>query len=326
MSDKPKIKAGIIGAAGYTGGEIIRLLLLHPYVEIEFANSKSNEGKFIHEVHTDLYGDTDLQFTTSYEYEVDVLFLCAGHGEAVKFMKEHSIAPHTRIIDLSQDFRWRESNRDFVYGLPELHREKIKEAKYIANPGCFATCIELALLPLANVNLLTNPIHISATTGSTGAGQGLSPTSHYSWRNNNLSVYKPFEHQHLFEIGKSLSNLQNDFDQPIHFIPQRGSFTRGIFASVYTKADISAVDANELFQTYYQSHPFTFVRDGAIDLKQVVNTNKAMLRVQKFGEQLYIESIIDNLLKGASGQAVQNMNLMFGFEETSGLKLKSVVF
>ncbi|MBI3258329.1 MAG: N-acetyl-gamma-glutamyl-phosphate reductase [Ignavibacteriae bacterium] len=326
MNDKTKIRAGIIGAAGYTGGEIIRLLLMHPHVEISFAHSNSNAGKYIHEVHTDIYGDTDMKFTSIFESSADVLFLCAGHGEAMKFMNEQNLASHTRIIDLSQDFRWRESKWNFVYGLPELHREEIQKAQYIANPGCFATCIELALLPIASANLLKNPIHISATTGSTGAGQGLNPTSHYSWRSNNLSVYKPFEHQHLFEIGQSLVSLQKDFDQPIHFIPQRGNFTRGIFTSVYTNADISAADANELFQSFYQTHPFTFVRNGTIDLKQVVNTNKAMLRVQKFAEQLYIECIIDNLLKGASGQAVQNMNLMFGFEETSGLKLKSVVF
>ncbi len=326
MSENTKIKAGIIGAAGYTGGEIIRLLLLHPHADIAFAQSKSNAGNYLHEVHTDLYGDTELQFTDTIATDVDVLFLCAGHGEASKFMNEQTIAPHTRIIDLSQDFRWRESKWNFIYGLPELHREKIKEGRYIANPGCFATCIELALLPLAAANILNNPIHISATTGSTGAGQGLSHTSHYSWRNDNLSVYKPFEHQHLYEIGRSLASLQQNFNQPVHFIPQRGSFTRGIFASVYTNTDISVAEANEMFQSYYRSHPFTFVRNGAIDLKQVVNTNKALLRVQKFGEQLYIESIIDNLLKGASGQAVQNMNLMFGFDEMCGLKLKSVVF
>jgi N-acetyl-gamma-glutamyl-phosphate reductase len=320
------IHVGIIGAAGYTGGELLRLLVLHPHVHIAFAQSTSNAGNYVYDVHADLYGDTDIRFTSAISQDVDVLFLCSGHGEAVKFMNATSLAPQTRIIDLSQDFRYRDSAWDFVYGLPELHRERIKHAQFIANPGCFATCIELALLPLASAGLLTSPIHITATTGSTGAGQSLNATSHYSWRTNNLSVYKPFEHQHLYEIGRSLHSLQNSFDQPIHFIPQRGSFTRGIFASVHSELAISAADANALYAHYYENHPFTFVKNSALDLKQIVNTNKAFLRVQKFGGQLYIESIIDNLLKGASGQAVQNMNLMFGLDEMCGLRLKSVVY
>jgi N-acetyl-gamma-glutamyl-phosphate reductase len=326
MSQKAIIRAGIVGSAGYAGGEVVRLLLLHPEVEIAFAQSKSMAGKFVHEVHTDLFGDTTLRFTNTIDMNVDILFLCSGHGESLQFMKEFGNELCPRIIDLSQDFRWKDSLYNFVYGLPELQRELIRTARHVANPGCFATCIELALLPLAAANIVTSSIHISAATGSTGAGQGLSPTSHYSWRTNNHSVYKAFEHQHLFEIGRSLAALQHSFDSPIYFLPQRGSFTRGIFSSVYTNVDFSAEEAQLLYKEYYRNHPFVFVKDDSIDVKQVVNTNKAFVRVQKFGGNLYIESVIDNLLKGAAGQAVQNMNLMFGLDEMCGLRLKGVVY
>ncbi|MBS1537385.1 MAG: N-acetyl-gamma-glutamyl-phosphate reductase [Bacteroidetes bacterium] len=326
MTEVNKIKVGIIGSAGYTGGELLRLLLLHPAVEIIFAYSKNCAGKYVHEIHTDLYGDTNLIFTNTIHIDIDVMFLCNAHGESKYFIENTELNPETHIIDLSQDFRWIESPHNFIYGLPELQREKIKAAKNIANPGCFATSIQLALLPLAAKNLLQNPIHITSTTGSTGAGQGLSLTSHYSWRNNNLSVYKPFEHQHLHEIGQSIATIQQDFDQPMYFIPQRGSFTRGIFSSIYTELDLSIDEVQEIFQNYYNTHPFTFVRSDSIDLKQVINTNKSFIKVQKFKENVFIECVIDNLLKGASGQAVQNMNLMFGLDESSGLKLKGVGF
>lgn len=322
-----KIKVGIIGGAGYTGGELLRILVFHPKVEIAYINSKSNAGNLISDVHTDLLGDTDLRFSDSLSQEIDVLFLCVGHGDAKKFFDENPAFlknEKLKIIDLSQDFRPETEN--FVYGLPELQRDKIKSAFRIANPGCFATAIQLSLFPLASAQLLKDEIHIAATTGSTGAGQSLSTTSHFSWRNNNLSVYKAFEHQHLKEITKSLKKLETDFSSAINFIPYRGDFTRGIMASVYTKTDLSIEQAKELYQNYYQNHPFTHVSDKNIDLKQVVNTNKCILYLEKHGDNLLIMSIIDNLTKGASGQAVQNMNLMFGFDEKLGLGLKSVGF
>jgi N-acetyl-gamma-glutamyl-phosphate reductase len=318
-----KIKAGIVGTAGYTGGELIRILVNHPNVEIVFALSKSNAGKFVYEVHTDLTGDTDLKFTNELT-DVDVLFLCMGHGESNFFLNENVIADKTKIIDLSQDFRMRSSG--FVYGLPELNREQIKSANKIANPGCFATCIQLALLPLAKNGLLKNDIHISATTGSTGAGQSLSATSHFSWRQNNLSIYKAFEHQHLNEIGQSIRQLQSNFENELNFIPSRGSFTRGIFSSIYTDCDLSMEEINKLYEDYYSTHPFVHLSLTAIDLKQIVNTNKCLIHLEKHGNKLLITSCIDNLLKGASGQAVQNMNLLFGFEETAGVKLKANYF
>lgn len=322
-----KIKAGIIGGAGYTGGEMLRLLIHHPEVEIVFVHSNSNGGNLVSDVHTDLLGDTDLRFTAELIPGIDVLFLCVGHGDAKKFLAAHPIAAGVKIIDLSQDFRLAEAaGKDWIYGLPELNREAIKGADFIANPGCFATCIQLALLPLAAKGLIRGEVHINATTGSTGAGQSLSATSHFSWRNNNLSVYKAFEHQHLNEIGQSLVQLDEQFDAVLNFIPQRGDFTRGILAAVYLDSDLTAAEASALYASYYAAHPFTHLSDRNIDLKQVVNTNKGIVHVEKHGGKLLIISIIDNLLKGASGQAVQNMNLMFGLEERQGLRLKAAAF
>lgn len=321
-----EIKVGIIGGAGYTGGELLRILINHPHAEIAFVHSNSNAGNAIYEVHTDLIGETDLVFTNQLSQEIDVLFLCVGHGDAKQFLEQNPFIESIKIIDLSQDFRLKANAENFVYGLVELNREEIKKANYIANPGCFATAIQLALLPLAKAKLLKNEIHINAITGSTGAGQSLSTSSHFSWRNNNISVYKAFSHQHLNEIDESLVQLQADFNQEIDFIPQRGDFSRGIFASIYLKSDLSLEEAVELYQDYYKNHPFTFISSKNIDLKQVVNTNKCLLYIEKHGNKLAVFSVIDNLLKGASGQAVQNMNLMFGFDETAGLKLKAVAF
>jgi N-acetyl-gamma-glutamyl-phosphate reductase len=322
-----KIKAGIVGGAGYTGGEMLRLLLNHPYVEIDFVLSSSNDGNLVSDVHTDLYGDTDLRFSGTLKQDIDVLFLCVGHGDAKKFLDANPIDKGVKIIDLSQDFRLKAAaGSDWVYGLPEFNRERIKTANYIANPGCFATAIQLGLLPLAAKGLLKSEIHINATTGSTGAGQGLSTTSHFSWRNNNLSIYKAFDHQHLNEIGESMVVLDPEFAAPVTFIPQRGDFTRGILASIYLESELSAEEALKLYEDYYAVAAFTHVSRKNIDLKQVVNTNKGLLYVQKHGSKLHVISIIDNLLKGASGQAVQNMNLMFGLEERQGLRLKASAF
>lgn len=324
------IRIGIAGGAGYTGGELLRILIHHPLAEIVFVHSNSNAGKPLSDVHADLFGDTDLKFTDSISQEIDVLFLCVGHGDAKKFLDNHEINAGIRIIDLSQDFRLSKNavhgDRTFVYGLPELNRKAIKEAQNIANPGCFATCIQVGLLPLAASGNLNAEVHINATTGSTGAGQSLSPTSHFSWRNNNLSVYKAFEHQHLNEIGQSLKQLQSDFDQALNFIPQRGDFTRGILAAMYTESDLSLDEVYVLYESYFRDHPFTHVSTRNIDLKQVVNTNKALIHLEKHDGKLFIISIIDNLLKGASGHAVQNMNLMFGIDEMTGLKLKAAAF
>ncbi|WP_299290290.1 N-acetyl-gamma-glutamyl-phosphate reductase [uncultured Mucilaginibacter sp.] len=351
-STEQKIKAGIIGGAGYTGSEMLRILLNHPNVEIAFVNSKSNAGNFLYEVHTDLFGDTELKFSSELSDEIDVLFLCVGHGDAQKFLEANPIAEHIKVIDLSQDFRLKEAKgfevkgerlegkthtsnsapRSFVYGLPELNKSAIKEAFNIANPGCFATCIQLGLLPLAAKNMLVKEVHISATTGSTGAGQSLSPTSHFTWRNDNLSVYKAFNHQHLKEISQSLNQLQSDFpvypgdENRLNFIPYRGDFTRGILASIYTECNLTEEEALKLYSDYYAEHPFTHVTIRDIDLKQVVNTNKCFIQIKKHGNKIFVISIMDNLLKGASGQAVQNMNLMFGLEETAGLKLKANAF
>lgn len=325
-----KIKIGVIGGAGYTGGELLRILVNHPNAEITFVHSKSNAGNFIYDTHTDLIGDTNLKFTDTLSDAIDVLFLCTGHGEAKKFLSENKIKTGIKIIDLSQDHRLNSTNSNvanpFVYGLPELNHATIKEADYIANPGCFATCIQLGLLPLAANNLLNNDVHISATTGSTGAGQSLSATSHFSWRQNNLSIYKAFEHQHLAEIGQSLVQLQNGFTKDLNFIPYRGAFTRGIMATVYTDCDLSVEKIQALYEEYYKGHPFVHISKKAIDLKQVVNTNKCLLKIEKHRGKVLITSCIDNLLKGASGQAVQNMNLAFGLEETAGLKLKANYF
>jgi len=325
-----KIKAGIIGGAGYTGGEMLRILVNHPNVEIAFVNSTSNAGNLISDVHTDLIGDTDLRFVNDIPQDIDVLFLCVGHGDAKKFLAANPINENVKIIDLSQDFRLHEKaafeNREFVYGLPELNRDKIKSAENIANPGCFATCIQLGLLPLASKGLIQNEVHINATTGSTGAGQSLATTSHFSWRNNNLSIYKAFEHQHLNEISESLLQLQPSLTEALSFIPQRGAFTRGILAAMYLESELTLEEAYAIYEDYYSAHPFTHVSRKNIDLKQVVNTNKALVHIEKHGGKLFVISIIDNLLKGASGQAVQNMNLMFGLEETAGLKLKAANF
>lgn len=351
-----KIKAGIIGGAGYTGGEMLRILLNHPNVEIAFVHSNSNAGNLISDVHTDLFGDTDLRFTGRTDYhqmfkevnanslENTVIFLCVGHGDAKKFLEANPIDAQIRIIDLSQDFRLKanavlnvNTERTFVYGLPELNKEAIKSAKNIANPGCFATCIQLALLPLAYKGLLKSEVHINATTGSTGAGQSLSKTSHFSWRNNNISVYNPFGHRHLKEISESINSLQEKAfaktpssskrdEVVMNFIPQRGDFTRGIFAATYTDYDFTEEEAYQLYEDFYAEHPFTHVSRKNIDLKQVVNTNKCLIHLEKHGDKLFIINMEDNLVKGASGQAVQNMNLMFGLEEKTGLMLKAVNF
>jgi N-acetyl-gamma-glutamyl-phosphate reductase len=325
-----KIKAGIVGGAGYTGGELLRILINHPEVEIGFVHSNSNAGNYVYEVHADLFGDTDIKFASELSGDINVLFLCVGHGDAKKFLDANRIADDIKIIDLSQDFRLPDGSthqaKTFVYGLPELNREQIKSAQNIANPGCFATCLQLGLLPMANAGLLNNEVHITGTTGSTGAGQSLSPTTHFSWRNDNLSVYKAFEHQHLKEIGQSLKQLQPGLSKAINFIPYRGDFTRGIIASMYMDSDLTQDEALALYRDYYATHPFTHVTDRDIDLKQVVNTNKCIVQVKKHGNKLFIVSIIDNLLKGASGQAVQNMNLMFGLPETAGLRLKAIAF
>lgn len=319
-----KIKVGIVGGAGYTGGELLRLLIFHSSVEISFVHSKSNAGNPIYKVHSDLLGYSDLKFSGELDSSVDVMILCLGHGDSKKFLDENTLPESIKIIDLSQDFRI--ASQNFVYGLPEINRKKIKAASRIANPGCFATCIQLGLLPLATESKLNSEVHISGITGSTGAGQSLTQTSHFSWRESNISVYKAFNHQHLKEIGQSLKQLQSSFDQAINFIPYRGNFTRGIITTSYLKTDLSIEEASALFQSFYQEHPFVFLSNENIDLKQVVNTNKCLLYLEKHGDALMIISIIDNLLKGASGQAVQNMNLMFGLSETEGLLLKGTNF
>lgn len=319
-----KIKVGILGGAGYTGGELVRLLIHHPHVDITFVHSKSSVGHFLHEVHADLLGDTSLKFVNEIDETIDVLFLCVSHGESKNILP--SISKKIKVIDLSQDFRITSDTHSFIYGLPELHSKQLQQTNYIANPGCFATAIQLALLPLAKHHLLCSDIHVSATTGSTGAGQSLSDSSHFSWRQNNVSIYKAFVHQHLAEINQSLKYLQKSFNNQIVFIPQRGAFTRGIFACLTMNTDTSIAELTNLFDEYYQNHPFVHVSKTSIDLKQVVNTNKCLLYLEKNNNQLMIISAIDNLLKGASGQAVQNMNLMFGIEKTTGLKLKASAF
>ena len=331
-----KVNIGIAGGAGYTGGELLRILINHPHANIVFVNSKSNAGNPVSKVHTDLAGDTDLTFSSELSDDIDVLFLCVGHGEAKKFLSENAIANHIKIIDLSQDFRLSHTAqigaRSFVYGLPELQKELITAAQNIANPGCFATAIQLGLLPLAKTGLLGN-VYTTGITGSTGAGQGFSPTSHFSWRANNIQAYKTLTHQHLKEIYQSLHQLQASFPgmpssegPEVRFIPWRGDFTRGIFVSSQIDSDLSEAEALSLYQDYYRNHPFTIVSADAIALKQVVNTNKCLIQLEKVDNKLVIHSAIDNLLKGASGQAVQNMNLAFGLEETAGLRLKSVGF
>ena len=319
------IKVGIIGGAGYTAGELIRLLINHPAVEIAFVHSTSNAGNLLSDVHGGLVGDTDLRFSESYDLSaVDVLFLCSAHGQSRKFWEENPLPATLKVVDLAQDFR--DESCGYVYGLPEVNRTRISQTVRLANPGCFATAIQLALLPLAANGLLKSEVHITAITGSTGAGVKPGATTHFSWRNDNISVYKAFEHQHLIEICRTLKSLQPSFDSAVNFVPMRGDFARGIFASVYTESDLSAEQAVELYKNYYADAAFTFVAERDIDLKQVVNTNKALVRVAKYGTKLHIVSVIDNLLKGASGQAVQNMNLMFGLDEKLGLNLKPSAF
>jgi len=320
------IKAGIIGGAGYTAGELLRILVHHPGVEVTYVHSSSQAGKAVSDLHKDLIGETDLVFAGEVRFETDVLFLCSGHGESKAFLEAHEVPGTVKIIDLSTDYREEDGTHDFVYGLPELQREKIARAGKVANPGCFATCIQLGLLPLAEKGLLKDEVHIHAITGSTGAGVKPTAFTHFSWRDSNISVYKAFNHQHLTEIGQSLRQLQPGFSHPLNFIPVRGDFTRGIFASLYTRFEGSLEEAFEGYESYYRDHPFTHVTRQNPELKQVVNTNKGLVSLEKHGDKLLIISIIDNLLKGASGQAVQNMNLMFGLEETTGLLLKGSAF
>lgn len=321
------VKVGIIGGAGYTAGELLRILLNHPEAEITFVQSTSNAGNPVTDVHSDLLGETDLRFTAEMPFEkADVLFLCMGHGKSVEFIKKNTLPSDLKIIDLSHDFRLKRAGNNFVYGLPELNRESIKTARYIANPGCFATGIQLAFLPLAAAGLLTGEIHVQAITGSTGAGQKPSETSHFSWRNNNLSAYKIFEHQHVGEILQSLKQLQPGFNNDFNFIPIRGNHTRGIFVAAYTRYDGTIEEANLLYQSFYKNHPFTGIAVKNPDVKQVVNTNKAIVYLEKHGNKLVVLTVTDNLIKGASGQAVQNMNLLFGLDEKTGLNLKPVAF
>jgi len=321
------IRIGILGGAGYTAGELIRLLLNHPEAEIKFVNSSSNAGNLITDVHGGLYGDTDLRFTSEMPFEdVDVVFFCFGHGKSGAFLKENKVPADVKIIDMAQDFRLAAEGNDFIYGLPEINRDKIRKAQHVANPGCFATCIQLGLLPAAAIHLLDKDVSVNAITGSTGAGQKPGATTHFSWRNNNMSIYKPFQHQHVPEIKQSLCQLQGELNADIDFIPYRGDFTRGIFATevIRTDADIDSIVNG--YKEFYQDAVFTHYVDKAIDLKQVVNTNKALVHCEKFENKLLVTSCIDNLLKGAVGQAVQNMNIMFGIDETTGLRLKASAF
>lgn len=321
------IKIGIIGGAGYTAGELCRLLLNHPEAEIVFVNSESNAGNRITDVHAGLYGETDLTFTDGLPFEdVDVVFFCFGHGKSTQFLADHYIPADLRIIDLAQDFRLESEDNDYVYGLPELNALRIGGAQHVANPGCFATCIQLGLLPLAKGGLLDGDISVNAITGSTGAGVKPSVTTHFSWRSGNMSIYKAFEHQHVPEIVQSLRQLQPDFAGSLDFIPYRGDFTRGIFATEVVRTDAPIEEIAALYEDFYAEAPFTHYVPRALDLKQVVGTNKCLVHAEKHGDRLLITSVCDNLLKGASGQAVQNMNLMFGLEETAGLRLKPLAF
>ena len=334
------IKIGILGAAGYTGGELIRVLLGHPEAEIVFANSESNAGNLVSDVHEGLIGETDLRFTSEMPFDqVDVVFFCCGHGKSEQFLKEHPIPANVKIIDMAQDFRIK-GDHDYVYGLPEIHKEEIKKAQHLANPGCFATCIQLGLLPAAKMGLIHDDVAVNGITGSTGAGQKPGATTHFSWRNNNFSIYKQFTHQHLHEICQSLNEVKPAdapfFTSPISekqesgvsidFIPYRGDFARGIFVTEVIKTDCPIDDVVAFYKEFYKDAAFTHYSDKALDLKQVVNTNKALVHCEKFGNKLLITSIIDNLLKGAVGQAVQNMNIMFGIDETAGLRLKASAF
>ena len=321
------IKVGILGAAGYTGGELIRLLINHPDAEIVFANSESNAGNMVAEVHEGLYGDCDLKFTSEMPFDkVDVVFFCFGHGKSEAFLKEHTIPANVKIIDLAQDFRLESEGNDYVYGLPEINKERIARAQHVANPGCFATCIQLGLLPAANMGLITEDVAVNAITGSTGAGQKPTATTHFSWRMGNMSIYKAFTHQHVPEIKQSLRQVQGHFDVDIDFIPYRGDFARGIFATEVIKTDRPIEEIVEGYKAFYKDARFTHYVDKPIDMKQVVNTNKALVHCDKYGDKLLVTSTIDNLLKGAVGQAVQNMNIMFGLDEATGLNLKASAF
>ena len=324
-----KINIGIVGGAGYTGGELLRVLLRHPNAHISFVHSTSSAGELVSKVHADLVGDTQLKFTNTFDQDIDVLFLCVGHGDANKFLTVNEIKASIKIIDLSQDFRLAASakigDRNFVYGLPELRREAIKLANNIANPGCFATAIQLGLLPLAAKGLLKE-VYTTGITGSTGAGQGLSNTSHFSWRANNIQAYKTLQHQHLNEIVQSLAQLQGNQNAEVNFVPWRGDFTRGIFVTSVVTSDLSLDALYDLYDAYYEGHAFTHVSKSNIDLKQVVNTNKCIIHIEKQGNKIAIHSVVDNLLKGAVGQAVQNMNLIFGIDEAAGLQLKANYF
>ena len=321
------IKVGILGAAGYTGGELIRVLLQHPEAEIVFANSESNAGNKVYDVHEGLIGETEMEFTGEMPFDkVDVVFFCFGHGKSEAFLKEHTIPEGVKIIDLAQDFRIAAPTHDYVYGLPETHREAIAECQHLANPGCFATCIQLALLPALKAGLISGDIHVNGITGSTGAGQKPSGTTHFSWRNDNISVYKTFRHQHLLEINQTIQELQPGYDGRVLFIPQRGCFARGIFVTAYAKCDAPIEQVQNAYSQYYADAAFTLFTTKSPDMKQVVNTNKAVVYVEKFDDQLLMICCIDNLLKGAVGQAVQNMNLMFGIDETCGLRLKASAF
>jgi N-acetyl-gamma-glutamyl-phosphate reductase len=321
------IKAGIIGGAGYTAGELIRILLNHPFAEISFVQSSSNAGNPLSDIHIDLLGECNIFFTDKMPFdEVDVIFLCMGHGKSQEFIQQNTFPKYLKIIDLSHDFRLKRDGNDFVYGLPELNRTEIESSERIANPGCFATGIQLALLPLAARGILQDEIHVQAITGSTGAGQKPTATSHFSWRNSNVSAYKIFKHQHKGEILQSLTQLQPEFDNNFNFVPIRGNHTRGIFVSCYTKYVGTIEEAKELYNDYYADHPFVFISEKNPGVKQVVNTNKGIIYLEKHGNKLVIISVSDNLLKGASGQAVQNMNLMFGIDEKAGLNLKPVAF
>lgn len=321
------MRIGILGGAGYTGGELIRLLINHPQAEIVFVNSESNAGNPVTDVHEGLYGDTDLKFTDAMPFDrADVLFFCFGHGKSGQFLKEHDIPANVKIIDLAQDFRLAAPGNDYVYGLPEINAGKIAAAQHVANPGCFATCIQLALLPAAKMRLLDDDIAVNAITGSTGAGQKPGATTHFSWRNNNLSIYKPFRHQHVPEIMQSLTQVQGAFSTGIDFIPYRGDFARGIFATAVVRTDASEEDIISGYKEFYKDAAFTHYTDKPTDLKQVVNTNKCLVHCEKYGNKLLVTSCIDNLLKGAAGQAVQNMNLMFGLDEKTGLALKPSAF
>ena len=324
------IKTGIVGGAGYTGGELIRLLLQHPYAQISFVHSRSNAGKPVYTVHSDLLGDTELTFTDTISEDIDVLFLCLGHGESFTFLQEHTIPAHIRVIDLANDFRLKAqsatASRQFVYGLPELNKTAISAAQSVANPGCFATAIQLGLLPLAAKGLLGES-YITGITGSTGAGQSLSATGHFSWRANNIQAYKTLTHQHLAEISESLAQLQEGYtQQDIHFVPWRGDFQRGIFVSSQVKCNAAPDTITAWYEDFYKDHPFVHLSATPVHLKQVVNTNKCILQLEQEGDQLVIHSVIDNLIKGAAGQAIQNMNLMMQLPETSGLYLKPTAF